>query len=82
MWFTSSQKPVHFSTGPHANYTHWKQTVFYLDTVLHISTGDKIVGRLSAKPNQKNHRDIDITLLYKFKGEHNSANTKQAYFLR
>ena len=28
--FSQCHKPVHFSTGPHAQYTHWKQTVFYL----------------------------------------------------
>lgn len=28
--FSHCHKPVRFSTGPHAKYTHWKQTVFYL----------------------------------------------------
>ena len=28
--FEACHKPVRFSTGPHAKYTHWKQTVFYL----------------------------------------------------
>jgi len=82
MWFTSCKTPVHFSTGPHANYTHWKQTVFYLDHVLLVREGDKICGTISAKPNQANHRDIDIAVHYKFDGTHNSANHKQIYFLR
>jgi len=28
--FEACHKPVRFSTGPHAKYTHWKQTVFYI----------------------------------------------------
>lgn len=82
MWFTSCTPPVHFSTGPHSEYTHWKQTVFYLDEVLLIDEGNSVRGTLSAKPNQVNHRDIDISLFYKFEGAHNNANRKQIYFLR
>jgi len=35
--FEACHKPVRFSTGPHAKYTHWKQTVFYLQDPLVIS---------------------------------------------
>lgn len=28
--FEACHKPVRFSTGPQARYTHWKQTVFYI----------------------------------------------------
>ena len=31
--------------GPHAAYTHWKQTVFYLKEDLVTSQGDKMTGR-------------------------------------
>ena len=27
-WFNACHKPVFFSTGPHAKYTHWKQSLF------------------------------------------------------
>jgi len=82
IWFTSASPPVHFSTGPHAEYTHWKQTVFYLEDVLLINDGEEILGALAAKPNARNHRDIDIAILYKFKGAHNNTNISQSYFLR
>ncbi|KAJ5677886.1 uncharacterized protein N7477_003519 [Penicillium maclennaniae] len=55
--FSACHKPITFSTGPHAKYTHWKQTVFYLRDV---------AGWLENRPNDKNKRDLDIDLSYKF----------------
>jgi len=64
--FSACHKPIHFSTGPHAKYTHWKQTVFYLRDVLTIEEEEKVSGWLESRPNDKNRRDIDISLSYKF----------------
>jgi protein arginine N-methyltransferase 1 len=63
--FTACHKPIKFSTGPHTKYTHWKQTVFYLKDVLTVEGGEKIQGRLTNKPNDKNKRDLDIKIEYK-----------------
>ena len=63
--FTACHKPIRFSTGPHTKYTHWKQTVFYLREVLTVQEGEQIVGALKNKPNDKNKRDLDITIGYK-----------------
>ena len=82
MWFTSCHKIVHFSTGPHAKYTHWKQTVFYLDEVLHVKVDDEIVGTLACKQNKKNPRDLDIKIHYKFQGEHNDCDRRQVFYIR
>ncbi|KAI0292700.1 S-adenosyl-L-methionine-dependent methyltransferase [Multifurca ochricompacta] len=62
--FDCTHKPVRFSTGPHAKYTHWKQTVFYTPETLTISEGEDIVGELSCAPNARNNRDLDITISY------------------
>ncbi|KAF2084815.1 S-adenosyl-L-methionine-dependent methyltransferase [Saccharata proteae CBS 121410] len=62
--FTACHKPIRFSTGPHTKYTHWKQTVFYLNDVLTVEAGDKITGVLENKPNEKNKRDLDIKISY------------------
>ncbi len=44
-----------FSTAaPDAPYTHWKQTVFYLEEYLTVKRGEEIVGTVSMKPNEKN----------------------------
>ena len=40
--FTACHKTLCFSTGPHAKYTHWKQTVFYLQDVLTVQQGEKV----------------------------------------
>ncbi|KAI5281165.1 type I protein arginine N-methyltransferase Rmt1, partial [Ascosphaera aggregata] len=60
--FSECHKPIHFSTGPHAKYTHWKQTVFYVKDVITVEEGEKIVGQLENKPNEKNKRDLDIKI--------------------
>lgn len=67
--FTACHKPVFFSTGPHAKYTHWKQTVFYITDYLTVNKGEKIKGRISSKPTEKNPRDLDVTLEYAFNPE-------------
>jgi len=66
--FSKCHKPVFFSTGPRAHYTHWKQTVFYLRDDITIQQGETISGKISCKPNAKNPRDLDIIISYDFKG--------------
>jgi type I protein arginine methyltransferase len=67
--FSCCHKPIRFSTGPHTKYTHWKQTVFYIDDVLTVEAGESIVGILSNKPNSKNKRDLDISISYELQTE-------------
>ncbi|RMD43210.1 hypothetical protein DV735_g1920, partial [Chaetothyriales sp. CBS 134920] len=62
--FTACHKNIRFSTGPHAKYTHWKQTVFYLRDMLTVQEGESVRGYLSNKPNDKNRRDLDIKIDY------------------
>lgn len=38
--FFDLDNPVHFSTGPHATPTHWKQTVFSLSEPISITEGN------------------------------------------
>lgn len=64
--FSACHKPIRFSTGPHAKYTHWKQTVFYLRDVLTIEEDETVSGWLENRPNDKNKRDLDINISYKF----------------
>jgi len=80
--FSPCHKKVGFSTGPHAQYTHWKQTVFYLNEVLSVKKGEEIRGEFLCKPGEKNPRDLDITISYKFKGQYESIDTTQRYILR
>jgi protein arginine N-methyltransferase 1 len=67
--FTHCHKPVTFSTGPFAKYTHWKQTVFYTKEALTLKKGETIEGELTCAPNKSNPRDLDIIIDYTFNGE-------------
>ncbi|KAG8956205.1 type I protein arginine N-methyltransferase Rmt1 [Tulasnella sp. 424] len=66
--FSSSHKLLMFSTGPHARYTHWKQTVFYTRETIPVSTNDEINGTIKVAPNARNNRDLDITIQYQHTG--------------
>jgi len=80
--FSKCHRSVSFSTAPEAAYTHWKQTVFYLEDVLIVSKGDKIEGWVECKPNGKNPRDLDIVMCVNFDGKFNNVHKSQEYLLR
>jgi type I protein arginine methyltransferase len=65
-----------------ARGTHWKQTVFYLEDTIAICQGEAITGTLSCTPNEKNPRDLDISIAYNFKGVHGSFAREQSYRMR
>ena len=80
--FSCCHKPVTLSTSPRAAYTHWKQTVLYLDEVLVINAGESLEGEIAVRRNEKNHRDVDIDLRVSLSGEHGSYDLTQQYKLR
>mmetsp|Transcript_29515 Transcript_29515/g.94775 ORF Transcript_29515/g.94775 Transcript_29515/m.94775 type:complete len:354 (+) Transcript_29515:188-1249(+) len=80
--FTQLHTPVTFSTGPHAEYTHWKQTVFYLKDPLTVCEDEKISGTITCAPNSGNPRDLDIELQLDFQGTISSMHGTQKYRLR
>lgn len=47
--------PVLPATGPESPYTHWKQTVFYMEDYLTVKTGEEIFGTIGMRPNAKNN---------------------------
>lgn len=67
--FSKCHKKTGFSTGPDAHYTHWKQTVFYLEESLTIKKGEEIQGTFKMTPNARNNRDLDFEVGIKFHGE-------------
>lgn len=52
--FTKSHRPISFSTSPEARYTHWKQTVFYIEDFLTVSQGEQIGGKFAMRPSINN----------------------------
>merc|ERR1712170_299318 len=67
--FTKCHKRVGFSTAPEAPYTHWKQTVFYLEDYITCKKGEELFGVFKMKPNDRNKRDLDFEVQVDFHGE-------------
>jgi len=42
--FSKCHKRTGFSTAPEATYTHWKQTVFYLEDYVTVKKGEELTG--------------------------------------
>jgi protein arginine N-methyltransferase 1 len=80
--FSKCHKPIILSTAPHLPYTHWKQTIFYIEDILSITEGDTISGYLSCKPNSKNPRDLDIEIGIDYDGKYNKIHKVHDYILR
>jgi protein arginine N-methyltransferase 1 len=67
--FSKCHKRTTFSTSPDAHYTHWKQTVFYLEEALTCKRGEEIHGSFTIAPNERNNRDLDFKIAVDFRGE-------------
>jgi len=80
--FSKSHTKIRFSTGPRCTYTHWKQTVFYIDTPVTVCESEMLKGTISVKRNAKNPRDIDILLDCCVKGKYGTITNKRNYRLR
>lgn len=80
--FSACDGRIGFSTGPFDKYTHWKQTVFYLDRDLVVNDGDVIRGSIKVNRNERNPRDIDILLRTSHDGSRGQINQQRLYRLR
>jgi len=78
--FTQLHKPIGFSTAPFARFTHWKQTILYLEDEVTICAGETLNGEISCKPNRRNERDLDIGLALKFKGHYSKLNGETVHY--
>lgn len=77
-------QPLGFSTSPFSKYTHWKQTIFYLDEPISVCEGEEVTGTIACRPNRRNARDLDIALdINNFDGRHSKIiNKHMEYRLR
>uniref|UniRef100_A0A8C2G868 Protein arginine N-methyltransferase 3 n=1 Tax=Cyprinus carpio TaxID=7962 RepID=A0A8C2G868_CYPCA len=65
---------VMFSTAPDCTKTHWKQTVFLLESPIPVKTGEELPGQITVHKNRKDPRALLITL--------DVAGRKQTYSLQ
>lgn len=83
VYFTQIHKPILLSTSPLTQYTHWKQTVFYLNGPITMCQGESLPCSITCKPNDRNARDLDIIVSHEFKGACMEYDKKdQLYRLR
>ncbi|ELU01488.1 hypothetical protein CAPTEDRAFT_173477 [Capitella teleta] len=80
--FTKCHKRTGFSTGPESRYTHWKQTVFYLQDYMTVKAKEEIFGIFSMKPNKRNTRDLDMSVEVDFRGELSALTDTFTYKMR
>ncbi|KAM8703231.1 hypothetical protein ACLKA7_007934 [Drosophila subpalustris] len=80
--FTKCHKRLGFSTSPDSTYTHWKQTVFYLDDHMTAKKNEEINGTFQMKPNERNNRDLDFVIDINFKGELSEIQETNTYRMR
>jgi protein arginine N-methyltransferase 1 len=78
--FTQCSPPLGFSTAPSAQYTHWKQTIFYLREPVEVGEGEELRGTISCLPNARNARDLDIALVLNFDGAHGKLTDKRVEY--
>lgn len=62
--FENFENPVTLSTAPYAEYTHWKQVVFYMDQDLVVRKGDVLKGSVACRKSKTNFREIDVKYSY------------------
>ena len=64
--FSNLTRPINLSTSPYKKYTHWKQTVFYMDQDIDVREGDVIYGSLATRKSKVNFRELEIKISYHY----------------
>ncbi|XP_075249643.1 protein arginine N-methyltransferase 1-like [Convolutriloba macropyga] len=67
--FSKCHRRIGFSTSPECEYTHWKQTVFYMNDYLTVNKGEELTGSIAMTQNKRNKRDLDFEFNVEFSGE-------------
>ena len=80
--FSKCHNSVCFSTAPEAPSTHWKQTVFYLDSYLACKKGEEITGLFKMKANSRNFRNLDFGIKIDFEGELCTVREEKYYRMK
>ncbi|XP_017029423.1 protein arginine N-methyltransferase 8 [Drosophila kikkawai] len=79
--FSKSQRWVSFSTSPSAPWTHWNQTVFYLEAPLPVRSGESIKGVFGIQPSAESIFDLEFDIYVDFEGKEKSVTSKQSFVL-
>lgn len=78
--FTKCHTKTSFSTSPDSPRTHWMQSIFYVeDNNIIVKKGEDIFGKFLMNRNQKDDRDLHISIKVAFNGEHSELFTNCSY---
>uniref|UniRef100_A0A673UFK8 Protein arginine N-methyltransferase domain-containing protein n=1 Tax=Suricata suricatta TaxID=37032 RepID=A0A673UFK8_SURSU len=58
-----------FSTSPESLFTHWEQTVVYMEDHLTMKTDEDIFGTIGTQLSASNNCDLDFTIALDFRGQ-------------
>ncbi|XP_034243768.1 protein arginine N-methyltransferase 1 isoform X1 [Thrips palmi] len=72
-FFDLPEENVSFTTGPHGEPTHWKQTIFYLKDPISVKKGDVLEGHLLCQRHHKEIRSLHICITL--------SGTKHNYYM-
>jgi hypothetical protein len=64
--FENLKRKVTLSTSPFKPYTHWKNTIFYIDRAQIVQPGDKLTGSVAVRQSKENYRELDVKFSYHF----------------
>ena len=72
-WFDTSfshlKRPTVLTTSPMKKYTHWKQSVFYMDKPISVRKGDTLYGSIATRQDKENFRNLNIKISYHCEGQ-------------
>ena len=81
--FSDLTRPVILSTSPYKKYTHWKQTVFYMEQDLDVREGDTIYGSVACRQSKANFRELDLKISYHYdNGPKGNVQFKNLYKIK
>ncbi|KAH8412143.1 hypothetical protein KR009_000099 [Drosophila setifemur] len=79
--FSKSRQRVSFSTSPCAPWTHWNQTVFYLEEPLPVLAGESIKGVFAMRPSKDSVFELEFDIYLDFEGKGKAVTNKQSFVL-
>ncbi|XP_017046787.1 protein arginine N-methyltransferase 1 [Drosophila ficusphila] len=74
-----SKDCVILSTSPKAPWTHWEQTLLYLDEPLYVKANDRVRGVLAMKPATLNNRCMHFDLNISFRGDRTRVESFKSF---
>ena len=80
--FSDLTRPVVLSTSPMKGYTHWKQSVFYLEEPIQVEKGDTLYGSIATRQDKVNFRELNVKISYHLQEKDVNVHTFQQYKFR